>query len=63
MKCRECAEGRPFAQGSVNCLLYGMIIRENHECTLTGARKKESADVAAPAEPERAERYENDSSL
>ena len=31
MKCKNCPGGRRFAQGSVNCLPYGMIIREDHE--------------------------------
>ena len=34
MKCRECRHGRHYANGSVNCILYGMIIRAEHECTL-----------------------------
>ena len=33
MKCRQCPEGRRFASGSVNCLRYGIIIREDHEGT------------------------------
>lgn len=39
MKCRNCPEGRRFAKGSVNCIRYGMIIRENHECGLEGGRR------------------------
>ena len=46
MKCRDCPEGRRFAEGSVNCILYGMIIREDHECTLEGGRRHD-ADRAA----------------
>lgn len=34
MKCRDCPEGRAFAEGSVFCIPYGMIIRGEHECTL-----------------------------
>ena len=34
MKCKDCRHGRPFALGSVNCILYGIIIRAEHECTL-----------------------------
>ena len=34
MKCRDCRHGRAFASGSVNCILYGMILRAEHECTL-----------------------------
>lgn len=57
MKCRDCAEGRKFSAGSVYCVMYGMIIREGHECTLAGNREKEKdADVAAPAEPRKAEK-------
>ena len=36
MKCRECARGKRFAEGSVYCILYGMIIREGHECERAG---------------------------
>ena len=36
MKCKYCPEGRRFASGSVNCLLYGMVIREDHEGTMEG---------------------------
>ena len=32
MICKNCPEGRRFAAGSVNCLKFGMIIREDHEC-------------------------------
>ncbi len=41
MKCKECAEGKRFADGSVYCIHYGMIIREDHECTREGARIRE----------------------
>lgn len=33
MKCGKCPGGRRYAKGSVNCLRYGMIIREDHEGT------------------------------
>ena len=36
MKCKQCPEGRRFASGSVMCLPYGMIIREDHEGTREG---------------------------
>lgn len=36
MKCRDCRQGRRFSAGAVNCVLYGMIIREDHECTREG---------------------------
>lgn len=39
MICRDCPEGRRFAQGSVYCIRYGMIIRENHECRLEGGKR------------------------
>ena len=31
MKCVKCPEGRRFAEGSIYCTLYGMVIREEHE--------------------------------
>lgn len=31
MKCKNCAEGRRFASGAIECLLYGFIIRADHE--------------------------------
>ena len=43
MKCRDCPEGRRFAKGSVKCLPYGMIIREEHECTLEGGKRHDRA--------------------
>lgn len=39
MKCGKCPEGRKFAKGSVYCILYGMIIREDHICTLEGGQR------------------------
>lgn len=36
MKCMDCHQGRKFAEGSVYCRIYGMIIREDHECTRDG---------------------------
>ena len=36
MKCRRCPEGRRFAEGSIYCTLYGMVIREEHEGTREG---------------------------
>ena len=41
MKCRECPEGRRFARGSIECLRYGMIIREDHEGTREGCEENE----------------------
>lgn len=34
MICRDCPEAKRFAPGSVICLFYGMIIREDHDCKL-----------------------------
>ena len=45
MKCRECPIGRRFAVGSVYCRTYGMIIREDHECTLKGGLRREDGDA------------------
>ena len=39
MKCKKCPEGRRFAAGSIECLLYGMIIREDHEGTREGCKQ------------------------
>ena len=36
MKCKDCHQGRRFAEGSVYCRIYGMIIRESHECKREG---------------------------
>ena len=36
MKCMECHQGRRFAEGSIYCRIYGMIIRESHECKREG---------------------------
>lgn len=44
MKCRDCMEGKRFAEGAVNCLMYGMIIREDHECTREGWKKRGEDD-------------------
>ena len=44
MHCRECAEARRFAKGSVYCILYGMIIREDYKCTLKGSKRHEGRD-------------------
>ena len=42
MKCAECERGKRFAEGSVYCLAYGMIIRADHECELPAARLREA---------------------
>ena len=44
MKCKECSEGRKFARGSVYCILYGIIIREDHECKLEGGKRHDGTD-------------------
>ena len=36
MTCKECRKAKPFAAGSMYCLLYGIIIREDHEGNLKG---------------------------
>lgn len=43
MTCRDCPEGRKFAEGAVNCLLYGMIIRADHQCTRKGGEQHDRA--------------------
>lgn len=43
MKCRDCAEGRKFSAGSVYCVMYGIIIREGHECTRKGGKPNDKA--------------------
>ena len=45
MICKNCYEGRKFAEGSILCLLYGIIIREDHEGTRKGCEEVgEAAD-------------------
>ena len=41
MTCGRCPEGRRFADGGVWCVMYGMILRENHECRLEGGKRHE----------------------
>ena len=36
MTCKECRKAKRFAPGSMYCLLYGIIIREDHEGNLKG---------------------------
>ena len=36
MTCKECRKAKPFAPGSMYCLLYGIIIREDNEGNLKG---------------------------
>ena len=51
MICKNCPEARRFAEESMYCLLYGIIIRENHECTREGgkAHDKKAADGSTSA--------------
>ena len=39
MICKNCPEGRRFAAGSIECPLYGIIIREDHEGTREGCKQ------------------------
>ena len=41
MKCKDCRHGKRFAAGAVNCIRYGMIIREDHECERGGFEQRE----------------------
>lgn len=41
MKCKECAEGKKYAEGSVMCIQYGIIIRADHDCIREGGRIRE----------------------
>lgn len=45
MKCKDCAEGRRFAPGSTYCILYGMIVSDEHECTLPGGERSEGLEA------------------
>ena len=42
--CGTCANGRRFAEGSTYCILYGMIIRDSHECTRGGWTERDLVD-------------------
>ena len=42
-----CPEGQRYAQGSIYCVLYGMIIREGYTCRMCrkeGGEKSEDGD-------------------
>ena len=41
MICRRCPEGRRYATGSTVCRFYGMILRDDHECTLERGKAHE----------------------
>ena len=40
MICKECRKAKPFAIGSMYCLLYGIIIDEKHEGNLEGCDRE-----------------------
>ena len=44
MRCRECAEARQYMRGSVWCVQYGIILREDHECTREGGKRRDGAE-------------------
>ena len=46
MKCKFCPEGRRYAAGSRYCVLYGIYIREDHECIREGGRRHEGDEPA-----------------
>ena len=52
MKCRECANGRRFAENGIWCVMYGMILSEKHECTLEGGRPREDRGDGSQGEAE-----------
>ena len=52
MRCRDCAEGKPFAAGSYFCVMYGMIVREKDKCTRKGARRRERDEGDSGQVPE-----------
>ena len=39
MNCKKCQNGRRFAEGSIYCTLYGMIVREDHNGTRKGCEE------------------------
>ena len=41
MICKRCPEGRTYATGSTFCRFYGMIIRNDNECTLNRGKTHE----------------------
>ena len=41
MICKRCPEGRTYATGSTFCRFYGMIIRNDHECSLERGKTHE----------------------
>ena len=49
MKCRECAYAKRYAEETVLCRLYGMIIREDHECRGKGVERVGGDEIYDPA--------------
>ena len=48
MKCKDCPAGKKITRrshGCVECIPYGMILLESHECGRPAARKKEDPPV------------------
>ena len=47
MKCKDCPAGKKItrrSQGCVECIQYGMILLEDHECTREGWKEYERND-------------------
>ena len=44
MKCEECVHGKRITSRRVNCILYGMILLREHECSREGAEKRAGVD-------------------
>ena len=36
MKCKECPAGKRITSRRIECIQYGMILLEDHECTREG---------------------------
>ena len=47
MICKECPAGKKHISGSIYCIEYGIIIREDHECTLEGLKDQREISVSA----------------
>lgn len=60
MKCRECANAKRFAEGGIYCVMYGMIIHADHDCTRKGGRLRGTDDIS-DGEPEETGLYEDGS--
>ena len=44
MKCRECVNARRYRADAVKCIVYGMVINENHECERKGRKRRHEED-------------------